>query len=773
MKDTKRKLKEILFLSSFPPRACGIATFSQNLVQVIEKKFGQTYQINVCALETTNEKCTYEKSVVAQLNTDLASEFERISSLINNNKSIETVVIQHEFGFFAKQEKAFEQFLFYLNKPVLIVFHTVLPNPDPEFKKKVERIVSAVDEVVVMTNNSKEILNQYYDIQNRKISVIPHGTPLISNKNPLILKEKFGFQDRQILSTFGLLNKGKSIETTLDALPAIIEKHPDVLFLILGQTHPIVLENEGETYRDFLKKKVIDLNLENHVHFINHYLSLNELLDYLQLTDIYLFTSNDPNQAVSGTFSYAMSCGCPIISTPIPHALEVLKDDSGMLFDFNDSEHLGYFVNFLLSNPDTREKLSLNALQKMIPTTWYNVAIKYAHLIKKISKDSSVLNYDVPDINLEHLQRMTTDFGIIQFAKINQPDLESGYTVDDNARALIAIVMQQTINPDHSNLYLIDTYLNFIQFCQQEDGSFLNYVDIDKKFSSQNEATSLEDANGRAIWALGYLINNAKILPDQIVEKAKNVLESTFSFSHSISSPRSMAFIIKGIMYAGKDINSWQKAKNILIDFANRLCELYAQESEKNWRWFESYMTYANSVLPESLLCAYQVTGNLNYRNIAKESFDFLLNHTFNGNRLNIISNKGWLYKGEERGLYGEQPIDVVYTILALKKFYFEFRNEDYKVKMKIAFNWFLGENHLKQIIYNPKTGGCFDGLEEKQINLNQGAESTVSYLIARLTIDPIKKSEAYFNKTNTFSTQLKLKEGRKIKIIGNSLNPQ
>ncbi|HEY3369768.1 MAG TPA: glycosyltransferase [Prolixibacteraceae bacterium] len=727
-----KALPELLVITSYPPRECGIATYSQDLIQALNHKFDQSFTIKVCALEAEDSSFDYPPEVKFKLKTSVSTDYHRIARLINQNNNIKIVLIQHEFGLFYAQEEAYLQFIHEITKPIVAVFHTVLPRPDEAFREKVQHIMEACQSVVVMTHNSAELLINDYDVAEEKIVVIAHGTHLVQHLDEVFLKNKYGLADRKVLTTFGLLSRGKGIETTLDALPEIIKTNPEIMFLVIGATHPEVVKKEGEVYRRKLEAQVEKNGLTQHVKFINRYLALSELLEYLQLTDIYVFSSNDPNQAVSGTFAYAMSCGCPIISTPIPHAKEVLTKDTGVIFDFNNSIQLAEAVTKLFSDDSLRKNMIKNTLQKVFATSWENSAIAHASLLKKIG--GLKLHYNLPEVNLDHLKRLTTNFGMIQFSNISQPDLDSGYTLDDNARALIAICMDYELTAHETDLKYLQIYLDFIKYCQLMDGGFLNYVDKDKRFTQQNYSVNLEDSNGRAIWALGFLISKKAILPSTMVTMAESILNRAMPQLLTIYSTRAMAFAIKGMYYYNMGIKS-PKAIMIIKILANRLVQMYKHESEKKWEWFEPYLTYANSVLPEALLCAGQVTGDILYKEIARESFDFLLSSIFNEQGIEVISNKRWLFKGEVPVKYGEQPIDVAYTILALNKFNEVFNNPDYSEKLTIAFNWFLGQNRLDQIIYNPCTGGCYDGMEENHVNPNQGAESTVSYLMARMTI--------------------------------------
>lgn len=735
---------EILFVTSYPPRECGIATYSQDLIMAINNKFSQSVSIKVCALESGETDYAYPEEVRFILKTSIAAEYEKLSDQINNDPDIKIVLIQHEFGFFHTQKDAFQQFISDLKKPIAVVFHTVLPHPDETLKLQIQRIAAASSSIIVMTHFSSDILTSEYNIPEQMITVIAHGTHLVPHLSEKILKSKYGVEGRKVLTTFGLLSSGKGIETTIEALPGIVRQNPEILFLVIGKTHPEVVKSEGEKYRKMLEQRVDKLGLQKHVRFINKYLGLPELLEYLQLTDIYVFTTNDPNQAVSGTFAYAMSCACPIISTPIPHAKEVLTEDTGIIFDFRNSKQLAESVNMLLNDDQLRKNMSTSTLQKIISTAWENSAVEHAMLFDQISGDKTTLHYNIPTIKLDHLKKMTTEIGIIQFSRINQPDISTGYTLDDNARAMIAMCMYYKSTGDPESIKYIWKYLSFIKHCQQPEGDFLNYADRDNQFTNQNDEVNLDDSNGRAIWALGYLSSLAEFLPTEIISETDKIIEKAFRVIDSMHSTRAMAFSIKGIYYYHHTIKS---PENLVLvkTLANRLVQMYKHESGKKWEWFEGYLTYANSILPEALLYAWLLTGETTYKEIARTSFKFLLSIIFNENGIEVISNKGWLQKGQKPDRFGEQPIDVAYTIMTLKKFYDVLKDEDYRVKMVKAFNWFLGDNRLHQIVYNPCTAGCYDGLEESNVNLNQGAESTVSYLMARLTMEKNRTDNTTF----------------------------
>ena len=728
-------IPEILFISSFPPRECGIATYTQDLVNALTNQFENSFTCKICALESETEKHHYTPEIRYILNTDSRNSFIKTAFFINKNENIKLLVMQHEFGFYSKKENEFKEFFQSISKPIVFVFHTVLPNPNEELKMKVKEMGSIASSIIVMTTNSARILENDYGIPTYKIAVIPHGTHLVKPLDRKKLKHQYDLTQRKVLSTFGLLSSSKNIETTLQALPSVIEKYPDILFLILGKTHPTIVKQDGEKYRKMLEEKVSQLNIHKHVRFVNEYLPLHSLLEYLQLSDIYLFTSNDPNQAVSGTFSYAVSSGCPVISTPIPHAKEVLSNKNGIIIDFEDDLQLSKAIIHLLDNEVLRAEISSNSFHKMASTAWQNSAIAHAKVFERYTNNTIQLDYKIPFINLNHIKNMTTNFGMIQFSKIAQPDKPSGYTLDDNARALIAMCQHFEMYEDVNDLILIETYFKFIKYCIHPDGKFLNYINEVNEFTSQNSIENLEDSNGRAIWALGYASSLKNLLPKYLTNECEILLESALPHLSKIHSTRAMAFIIKGLYY-----NNNKKNIQLIQTLANRLLQMYKHEKTVQWHWYEDYLTYGNSLMPEAMLCAYLTTNKEAYMTIAKESFEFLLSKIFIDGRIKVVSNRGWLKKGKSKKSIngGEQPIDVAYTIMALEKFYFAFNNDNYKRKAIIAFSWFLGENHLNQIVYNPITGGCYDGVEELNVNLNQGAESTISYLMARLSIERI-----------------------------------
>lgn len=728
---------KMLIVSSYPPRECGLATFSNDIANAVNGVFGDTLPIEVCALQNSDQNFSYNTEVTYVLAVDSLDEYRLVAEKINERNDIGLVCIQHEFGLFKGEYGDYIlSFILALNKPIVTAFHTVLPKPDEKRKKIVHAIVDLSDRIIVLTKKSQEILTNHYDAPVSKIVVIPHGNHNVLWDQKEKLKNKYSFSDKTVLSTFGLISENKNIETVLYALPEIVIKYPETIYLVIGKTHPEILRKEGERYRDILTAIVAEHRLENNVVFINEYLDLRQLLEYLTLSEIYLFSSKDPNQAVSGTFSYAMSCGCAVISTPIPHAIESIDGSNGILLkEFGNSNEFQKAILQLIENKEERNAMGKNAFSLAHATTWENIAIQYRLLFDLLTNREEDLRFNLPPIKIDHIEKLTTDIGILQFSKFSQPDPESGYTLDDNARALINMVIYHKAFPNDNTLKLANIYLKFIEDIQQNNGWFDNYKDFDNQLTKQNKEVNLEDANGRALWSLGTVIAHKQTLPLDIVKRTEKCWNKAIKRIDDIKSPRAIAYTLKGL-YNYYTVHNEEPTKLYIEKLADELLHHYHINSEENWCWYEDYMTYANNVLPEAMMYSYLVTGKQKYKKIAAITFDFLLSHYFMKGQLKVISNRGWFKKENERVFYGEQPIEVATTIIALDLFYEVTKNKKYKDQLKLAFVWFLGNNHLKQIMYNPENGASYDGLEDKHININQGAESTLCFFKARLIME-------------------------------------
>lgn len=465
---------KIVFLSTFPPTECGIATFTKDLIAALTKGFGGSIEPLLCDLTTKPAKAKADFI----LNPRNKEDYVKVAEEINKEELIKLVHIQHEFGLFGgKYGSYLLDFLATIKKPVAITFHSVIPEPDLELKAFVDQIGFYAASVIVMTHRSRDILLNNYSITKNKISCIPHGTHIVDFVQPAEIKQQFNLENRKVLSTFGLLGPGKCIETALKALPEIIRHTPNVVYLIIGKTHPNLVVDQMDDYRDFLESLVDIYHLSDYVIFIDRYLENSELLRYLQATDVYLFTSKDPHQAVSGTFTYAMSCSCPIVASSIAYTKEILTQDTGILYDIEQSDQLAAGVKKILSDDGLRKTMALNAYKKTRESSWENVAVKHLYIYKNNIEELNRIQFTNPPIILDYIKKLTNSIGVIHSCKITKLGKVSGYTLEDNARALIAVGMHYKLYREITDLDYLCTYLNFLERCQKDSGKFVNYVD--------------------------------------------------------------------------------------------------------------------------------------------------------------------------------------------------------------------------------------------------------------------------------------------------------
>ena len=721
----------ILVVGTFPPRECGIATFTKDLTNAINKRYNPTIKTKILAMNKNGVNIyNYPEDVIAQINDEDIQEYIDVAKKINRIDKIKLVCIQHEFGIFGGEYGSYLiAFLEIIKKPVIITFHSMLPNPNDNLKRVVQTLAKKCECLIVMAEKGREILREEYGIKT-DIEVIPHGIPTIPFVASIKEKTKMGYQDRIILSSFGMINPGKGYEYVIDALPNVVKKFPNLLYLIIGETHPVVRKQEGEKYRNFIENKVKNLKLEKNVKFYNKYVTLEEIKKYLQATDIFICSNKEPNQITSGTLAYAVGAGRAVISTPFLHAKELVTPERGILAGFNNSISFEDALLKLLSNPKLKKRMEHNAYANTRHMTWHNVALSYNDIIKKHVDLCKSYGIKLPEIKVDHLMNLTDNFGIIQFANNIQPDSYSGYTLDDNARAMIVSCMYYEAFKDRPKLNLIKKYLKFKKYVQQKNGKLYGLVDYNKNIITESWS---EDAHGRSVWALGYLINT-KGIPKQIKEDAEVILNKALEGIRNIKSPRTAAFTILGLHHYNEFKYSYKNIRKIK-KLANFLVSLYESCSSEDWCWFEEYLTYCNSKLPEALFYAYLTTKDKKYLKIAKKSLDFLSSVTFENDIYSPIGQDGWYFKNGKKAHFDQQPVDaasMVQTLLLANKVT---RKKRYFKDAIKAFYWFLGKNHLNQVMYDETTGGCHDGLGKYTINLNQGAESTISYLLARLSL--------------------------------------
>ena len=726
----------IAYLSTFPPRECGIATFTKDLVSVFDELFSPREKSKVVALDHDGLKTLhYPKSVIMRICQTKIDDYIKAAQKLNNLSQVKVVCIQHEFGIYGgKNGSNLLYFLHEIKKPVVIVFHTVIPASSQffeDYKKVVKDINDYVRLIIVMTETSKNILVKDYALNSDKIKVIPHGIHASQYQNTSKAKTALKLNGQTVISTFGFLSKGKGIEYAIEAMVEITKKFPKVVYHIFGVTHPMVLKKEGETYRNELIKKVSQLGLDKNVVFHNEYFSTAKILKILQATDLYLSSSLDPNQAVSGTLSYALGSGCPVISTAFAQAKEDVTHEIGRLVEFKNPKAISKVAIELLENKNLRTEMGKLAYFRTRRMTWQNVAISYMREFMSIIPEFRIQEKNMPKIKLNQFVKLTDNFGMFQFAKLTQPDPNSGYTLDDNARALIAVIQYYKKHRSKTPLRLAKIYLELVIYIFNRSGHN-NYINHDKSFNmKRNKTEGLEDAYARGLYALAT-VAVADYMPLDMRKKAAKIFKEKFNTKKVGHTPRSAAFCIKAIS-VWLDYKDDERCKKSLIKYCRYLVKLYKKNSKPQWQWFENILAYSNGVIPESLFLAYKITGDQQYFNIAKSTLDFLVANSFDGDICAPVGQGGWFKRGGKKTIFDQQPEEVTALILALKAASEASGDKNYDNLMHNAFNWFLGNNLLGQVVYDHSSGGCYDGLGEKEINLNQGAESTVSYLLARL----------------------------------------
>jgi len=727
----------IVCLSTFPPRQCGIATFTADLTNAIDQMFGPSVKSKIIAMNTTQvSHFPYPDKVISQISQPREEDYIDVAYKLNQLEKVRIVNIQHEFGIFGGEYGSHLLLLLEkLQKPIVTTLHSVLPTPDERMRNIVQTIMKYSKGIIVMTHYAKGILEKDYGLDPDRIQVIPHGIHHVPYRTSEHAKSALGFSGKLVLSTFGLLNPSKGIEYVIEALPPVVERFPNVQFFIIGVTHPVVLEQEGENYRNFLIKKVYELGLSDYVLFYNTYFDLNKLLRFLEATDVYLSTSLNSNQTVSGTLSYALGSGRPVISTAFAQAKQDITSEVGILIDFKNPQAFTDAIIKLLGNDRLRLQMSKNAYFRTRHMAWENVALSYLKYFSQFVPELTLGQRKLPPIKLAHLAKLTDNFGIIQFAKLTEPDISSGYTIDDNARALVVAALQYKKFRASSSLKLISIYLDFLYRVAKPDGYFDNYVNSNHAIDEQrNIQENSEDPSARGLYALAR-VSTTKQIPKRFRKQAHSLFEQSFRKNIAFSSPRAIAFYIKALNCL---LSRWKEPQTLvaLRYHCEQLMALYEKSHSPDWEWFEPYLTYSNAILPEALLLGYKITGERRYLEVSEKTLNFLIKHTFKDSMYIPIGQSGWFPKEGIRQYFDQQPEDVTATVEALNTMFQVTNRRHYKELAYKTFNWFLGDNAVGQVVYDRTTGGCYDGVGEKFINLNQGAESTISYLLARFSFD-------------------------------------
>ncbi len=589
-------------------------------------------------------------------------------------------------------------------------------------------------------------MTEIYNIPREKIDYIEHGVPDFQQVSRTEIIKKYNFENRQVLLTFGLISRNKGIETVINALPDVVEKFPELLYIISGKTHPEVVKHAGEEYRNFLQRLVKQYGIEKNVFFNNAFLTEKKLFEYLTASDIYITPYLNEAQITSGTLAYAVGAGSAVVSTPYWHAQELLDEGRGRLFGFKDSSQLSQIILELLDEEKKLNDLREKAYEYGKKIRWPIIGKQYLSLADYLSGSwDSEMKLKKPPIhipllpvyNLAHVKRLTDDTGIVQHAKYGIPNLKEGYCLDDNSRALLMALMAYRQNKDQEALELIPIYLSFIHYLQRDNGNFGNFLSFSRQFLDEYGS---EDSFGRTIWALGYLISNAP--NDSFKQIGRDIYARSIQYFDKLESLRGIANVIIGIAYFLKDSQEDEPQTQLLLNLTTKLVNAYHASNEDDWHWFEDSMSYDNGILPLAMYHAAEITNDDDFLKIANESLEFLEKTTFNHGFLVPVGNNGWYQKGEKLPEYDQQSIDVMAMVLLYHQAFQVTGKNEYIDKLFSSYLWFLGENSLRLPLYDHETCGCCDGLESTGVNRNQGAESTLAYWISHLTVLAAQEKE-------------------------------
>ncbi|MFZ2287401.1 MAG: glycosyltransferase family 4 protein [Bacteroidales bacterium] len=745
---------KIAYIGTYPPRECGIGTFTRNLYNSMVGNNETTRDSREGFIVAMNDhELTYDYPEEVKLTIGQEHQRDYLSAArFINLSGADLCILEHEFGIYGGQNGVYILPLLHrLEIPLIVTLHTIIRNPSYDQRAVLVEICKMAKKLVVMSHKAIELLTTVYDIDKRKIVYIEHGVPDIQFNRQKSRKE-FNLQNKKVLLTFGFISRNKGVETVLKALPQVIAKYPEVLYLILGKTHPNVLRYSGEEYRIYLQQIVNKLDLTKHVFFLNEFLSQKELFKYLSASDIYITPYLNEDQITSGTLSYAIGTGSAVVSTPYWHATELLADGRGKLFNFNDSDGLSAILLELFDKPDVILAMRQKAFEYGKEITWPKTGRKYITVAKKVIADRTVVyakketNLDpliLPPFSLVHITHLTDDTGIIQHAKFGIPNLKEGYCLDDNSRALLMVLMAYRQKKDMLALKLAPIYLSYIHYMQNKDGTFRNFLSFNRSFLDE---VGSEDSFGRTIWALGYLIANAP--NDSYFQTGRFIFSAAAGNFGKLNSIRGIANTMIGISYYLRSNPSDDSMAETLRNLTYKLIRHYDENRSSGWKWFEALLAYDNGILPLALLLSAEIFKDDKITETALESMDFLTEHTIKDGYLSIIGNEKWYRKDGERSVYAQQPIDALAMVLMYHQAFHLTKDQEYLNKLFACFMWFLGENDLRMSLFDFETKGCCDGFESYGVNRNQGAESSLAYLIAHLTVlQAFEESEKYVDK--------------------------
>lgn len=735
-------------IGNYPPRQCGIATFTENLIRAILKAADQKLEkldLEIIAMNDGNQNYPYPPIVTRTIADRDKESYVQAAEYINKS-GFDICLVQHEYGIYGGESGLLLLALLRrLRIPIITTFHTVLQKPSFHQREVLQKIAAYSTKLVVMNQLAFEFLEESFQVHRSKVLRIQHGVPEFQFMKKILTPKPKTWENRRVMLTFGLIGRSKGIETVLRALPDVVKKHPEVLYVVLGKTHPSIIRHSGEEYREYLFQLVQELGLVNNIEFINQYVNEIDLMSYLTAADIYITPYLNKAQITSGTLSYAVASGCAVVSTPYWHAEELLADGRGKLFDFNDFQQLSDTLLDLLENPKEIETLKTQAFEYGKTMYWPIIGDSYLTLFQDVINDFSYSKKKIcnalpkPIFDITHLKRLTDNTGILQHARNNIPNFKTGYCLDDNSRALMLCLLAWDKTKDKKLFKLMDVYLSYMLMAQQKDGSFKNFMSYHHEtYIKDIEGDYSDDAFGRAFWAMGSLVNYAP--NDAMFHLGLDMFAQSEQQLQNLKYVRGFANVIFGLDQYIKRFPDQERYRITMERIADKLCSKYDEHNRENWHWFEDSITYDNGLLPASLYKAYLITQKRRYLEIAEESRAFLETKVFREEWLSLIGNRRWLKIDDDFSLFAQQPIDAMAMVIMYNSAYQATKSLKHISKLITSFYWFLGYNDLNISLIDSETKGCNDGIEEFNINRNQGAESMISYLLSYLVAEPYLK---------------------------------
>jgi glycosyltransferase involved in cell wall biosynthesis len=735
----------IAMVGNYLPRRCGIATFTTDLCDAIHQEYGEM-ELLALPVNDREEGYDYPDRVRFELSEDSPASYRQAADFLNFN-TIDLVCLQHEYGIFGGSAGGhILELLRRLEMPFVTTLHTVLREPNPEERAVMEEITRLSDRVIVMSQNSADILQEVFHVPIEKIDLIPHGIPDLPFTDPSFYKDAFGTEGKEVLLTFGLLSHNKGIENVIQALPKILARHSNVVYMVSGVTHPHILRREGDKYRIYLQNMAKELGVEANVIFRNRFVSPEELVELIGAADIYITPYKHRGQVVSGTLAYALGAGKAIISTPYLHAIELLNGERGVLVPFDDPGAIAEKTIALLDDETGRHAMRKRAYLYARDMVWSRVAQKYMQSFERIynerlrnpratflAQNTEKALGQLPAIKLDHVHRMTDQTGILEHAVFAVPNYPEGYTTDDNARALILAILLEG-QGNETNLRTADLasrYLSFLWLALDPSTKrFRNCLSYERQWQ---ETEGSEDCHGRALWGLGTVLGKSK--NEGWRGAAGRMFELALPAAIEFRSPRANAFTLLGLQEYLESFPGDRAALSASDVLANRLLTAYRSNRSDDWKWFENGLAYSNARLPQALIRAGARAANEGMVSAGLEALDWLVTIQ----RCDVkghfvpIGSHGFYSKTSEKARFDQQPVEACAVVSACLQAYHATGKNRWRKEAWSAFNWFLGDNDLQIALYDPATGGCRDGLHPDRANENQGAESTLSFLMALL----------------------------------------